>query len=357
MEKRKKNTSEAQIAAFILRVDNDDDELVRFSEFMEIFISKKTNLGEDKRTSPRSNLHKNTSKTGKLQDQYLSYLKEHYASPSKRSPSQSKGSQSQENFFSPRSTQASFTSSSPINKLVKQKLSKVTFNIKTEYIKAMSSHSVSISKSQNTTLTSSKNTLKKMPTSFIIDDQVKKEYSKHEPYLRQSSNYGGSPQEDEPVQELQSRENRLNTLKQLGPLDSNIYNCPKIIVNTAARNSNLDLGVTHKRVEKVETRHKESFRDEEKAIIVEVFKDMIEHIYKVENLKNDLASRKDFNFFNVFAIFDIQKKGKIDKMQLQQGLLKLDVYATPGDIDFLMKKLDEDLDGLIRYLLFKNTHH
>ena len=71
-------------------------------------------------------------------------------------------------------------------------------------------------------------------------------------------------------------------------------------------------------------------------------------MHRLEDVKNELALRRDFNLFNAFAIFDIEKKGWINKSQLQKGLRKLEIFPNQDEIYLLMKRLDVDVDGQVR---------
>jgi len=89
-----------------------------------------------------------------------------------------------------------------------------------------------------------------------------------------------------------------------------------------------------------------NFKD--RTELAELLGEIIHHMHRLEDVKNELALRRDFNLFNAFAIFDIEKKGWINKSQLQKGLRKLEIFPNQDEIYLLMKRLDVDVDGQVR---------
>jgi len=66
-------------------------------------------------------------------------------------------------------------------------------------------------------------------------------------------------------------------------------------------------------------------------------------------LMQSKAPMKDFNTYNAFALFDVEKKGVINNRQLEQGFERLSLHFTKGDVALLMKRLDTDLDGQLKF--------
>jgi len=96
-------------------------------------------------------------------------------------------------------------------------------------------------------------------------------------------------------------------------------------------------------------------KPKEEIELVKALKEMIEHIRALEITKNSLAMMKDFNSYNAFSIFDVEKKGAINSRQLEQGFECLDLHFTKADVALLMKKLDTDLDGQLKFGDFNNA--
>ena len=70
---------------------------------------------------------------------------------------------------------------------------------------------------------------------------------------------------------------------------------------------------------------------------------------KIEDLKIELARRDDFNFEDLFRIFEVDGKGYIEPEDLMQGLKLLGLNPTNFDIKLLMKRFDLNQQGLLTY--------
>jgi len=73
---------------------------------------------------------------------------------------------------------------------------------------------------------------------------------------------------------------------------------------------------------------------------------------QLENQKNDLAMRSDFNLLDAFRFFDIHGKGYITKSELKEGYNQFDIYPTNNELYLVMRKFDKDNDGLLRFADF-----
>ena len=345
LEKTNKCLDEAQIIAFMLRADKDGDGLVRFSEFMDVCLSKENNRKDEIRAgSPESSTDRQSPKLEKEYSGYLSHLKDTYASSSKRSPSPIKVLRSAENFFSPKSTQASFTLGSSLKTSFKPTASKVTFDLN-EYVKTLSNNSFSISTSQNTEVLDS---IKKnrIPTTYkepLQNQADRKENLRQDVSKKENFNFEvikkSSPIRETPNWQTTLKENNRETPSREDGTKSNQAADVKML-----KRSKSNIGVIDKELLKKESQQ----TIEEEAHLVKTFKEIIEHIQRLESIKNDLAEKKDFNMFNAFTIFDVERKGSINRKQLQQGLLKLNIKPSSEEVYLFMKRLDEDSDGSVR---------
>jgi len=72
----------------------------------------------------------------------------------------------------------------------------------------------------------------------------------------------------------------------------------------------------------------------------------------LENLKNELALRSDFNLLDAFRFFDVEARGYITKTELKEGLNSFDIFCSSNDVYLLMRKFYTDNDGLLRYAEF-----
>ena len=73
---------------------------------------------------------------------------------------------------------------------------------------------------------------------------------------------------------------------------------------------------------------------------------------KIEDLKIELARRNDFNFEDIFRIFEVDGKGYIEPEDLKQGLKLLGLNPTDYDIKLLIKRFDLNQQGLLSYTDF-----
>jgi len=90
-------------------------------------------------------------------------------------------------------------------------------------------------------------------------------------------------------------------------------------------------------------------KPKEELELVKALKEMVEHIRALEVMKNNLALKKDFNSYNAFAVFDAERRGSVNTSQLEQGLKRLNLNYTKADVTLLVKRLDTDLDGQVRF--------
>ena len=73
---------------------------------------------------------------------------------------------------------------------------------------------------------------------------------------------------------------------------------------------------------------------------------------QIEDLKIELARRDDFNFEDIFRIFEVDGKGYIEPEDLKQGLKLLGLDPSDFDIRLLIKRFDLNKQGLLSYTDF-----
>lgn len=73
---------------------------------------------------------------------------------------------------------------------------------------------------------------------------------------------------------------------------------------------------------------------------------------KIEEMKIELARREDFNFEDIFRIFEVDGKGYIEPEDLKSGLKLLGLNPSDFDIKLLMKRFDLQRQGLLSYTDF-----
>ena len=70
---------------------------------------------------------------------------------------------------------------------------------------------------------------------------------------------------------------------------------------------------------------------------------------KIEKLKIDLSLRSDFNWEQVFRIFELEGRGFLEKNDLITGFNRFDLMPKDLDIDLLLKRYDLKKEGNISY--------
>ncbi len=79
-----------------------------------------------------------------------------------------------------------------------------------------------------------------------------------------------------------------------------------------------------------------------------ILKRQIDLAREIEDEKNSLALKGDFNLLEAFRLFDAEESEYITRSQLQSGLEALEVFVAKDELALLIKKLDKDADGLIQ---------
>jgi len=98
--------------------------------------------------------------------------------------------------------------------------------------------------------------------------------------------------------------------------------------------------------------HKSPIKEVEDNELARALKEQIDLDRDLENLKNELSLRNDFNLLDAFRFFDIDARGYITKNELKDGLNSFDIFPTSNELYLLMRKFDTDNDGLLRYAEF-----
>ena len=87
---------------------------------------------------------------------------------------------------------------------------------------------------------------------------------------------------------------------------------------------------------------------EEKQFI-EYLRKAMEHENKIENLKIELSLRCDFNWEEIFRIFELEGRGFLTKEDLSIGFNKFNLYPKDIDISLLLKRYNINKEGIITY--------
>lgn len=86
----------------------------------------------------------------------------------------------------------------------------------------------------------------------------------------------------------------------------------------------------------------------EEEVFARTLKNHIELDQEVEELRNELALRSDFNLLDAFKVFDLYEKGNLTPEQFEDGLALFGVYPTKEELKLVVQRYDKDNDGLLR---------
>jgi len=94
-------------------------------------------------------------------------------------------------------------------------------------------------------------------------------------------------------------------------------------------------------------------QDNQKRDLARFLKDELDLDKNLQRIKNELALQRNFNSYGIFRIFDKDNKGYITRGQLETGLQGLNIFPSKNELYLLMRRLDKNDDGLIRFADFK----
>jgi len=90
-------------------------------------------------------------------------------------------------------------------------------------------------------------------------------------------------------------------------------------------------------------------------VLVDVLKQFIQLEKELEAGKQDLALRPDFNMLDFFRTFDVNARGNISSIEFDEGMKKYGVYANKEELFLLMRRLDRDNDGKLKFSDFNEA--
>ena len=123
--------------------------------------------------------------------------------------------------------------------------------------------------------------------------------------------------------------------------------------NNSNNNNNINMGQSNKsNASKKRGVFSSCPYQEELSQFVDFLGFLMEVESKIEDMKIDLAQFPDFNFEDIFRIFEVDGKGYIEPDELKQGLRLLGLAPTNFDIKLLMKRFDLNHQNLLSYTDF-----
>jgi len=74
----------------------------------------------------------------------------------------------------------------------------------------------------------------------------------------------------------------------------------------------------------------------------------------LENVKIDLAIRRDFNLLDAFKFFDVEGKAFIGRTEIKDTLNELGIFPTFDEVSLLLKRYDRNNEGVLRFATFSD---
>jgi Ca2+-binding EF-hand superfamily protein len=98
--------------------------------------------------------------------------------------------------------------------------------------------------------------------------------------------------------------------------------------------------------------YKSPLKEIEESQLARALKEQADLDRDLENLKNELSLKSDYNLLDAFRFFDQEGRGFITKTELRFGFNEFGLYPTSDECYLIMRKYDTDNDGLLRYADF-----
>jgi len=83
--------------------------------------------------------------------------------------------------------------------------------------------------------------------------------------------------------------------------------------------------------------------------LIHTFKQFILLDKDLETAKQDLALKPDFNLLEFFRLFDVEQKGVISIVEVEDGMRLFGVYPNREELYLFVRKYDRDNDGKLRF--------
>jgi len=94
-------------------------------------------------------------------------------------------------------------------------------------------------------------------------------------------------------------------------------------------------------------------RGYEEEELVGSLKELIDYERELENLKQNLAGRHEFNLTDCFRLFDYTNTGFVSVADIQDAFNAYQVYPSREEAQLILNRFDQDGDGRLRYSEFQ----
>lgn len=93
----------------------------------------------------------------------------------------------------------------------------------------------------------------------------------------------------------------------------------------------------------------------EELHLVRALKKQIDLEKEVEDARQNLALKSDFNLLDAFRFIDRKARGFISRIELEIALNDLGIYPTLDELKLFFERYDRDSDGLMKFLYNFNS--
>ncbi|EGR33485.1 hypothetical protein IMG5_051630 [Ichthyophthirius multifiliis] len=100
--------------------------------------------------------------------------------------------------------------------------------------------------------------------------------------------------------------------------------------------------------------NKSPLKQNEEEQLVKALKQQIVLDRDLEDLKNQLALRRDFNIEDAFRIIDQNGRGFVSKIEFESALNKIGIFPSKNELFLFFQRYDKDNDGLLQYSEFND---
>ena len=97
------------------------------------------------------------------------------------------------------------------------------------------------------------------------------------------------------------------------------------------------------------SKKKSPLKGSEEEELVRALREIINHSKQLENTKNELALRSEFNHFDAFRVFDVEGRAAfISFKDFKDGLTDLNIFYKEEELQHFFRRFDTDSDSYLR---------
>lgn len=160
-----------------------------------------------------------------------------------------------------------------------------------------------------------------------------------------SPNRFSSPLRDRTLSVLEMSNERMNrsTLRSLEPVARSTFSASSSsgfkTIGSGAANLNANASAS-------------AYISFEEENFINYYKELLELENQIEKAKCEVIIKADFNTEDAFSIFELDRRGFINDLDIKYGLNSLDIFPTQEEILLLIKRYDTRGEGILTYFIF-----